>query len=70
MATQIEALPIEHHLATYSHSRFRPVGETCEELFGKLLNIGVTQHYGIVEGDVTPLVRDLAMMTGFEYAEV
>ena len=67
---QIEALPTEHFLATYSHSLFRPVGQECTEYFTKLLRQGVTQHYGIVEGDVTPLVRDLAMMTGFEYAEV
>ena len=24
---------------------------TALELFGKLLNVGVTQHYGIVDGD-------------------
>ncbi len=70
VATQIEALPIEHHLATYSHSRFRPVGETCEELFGKLLNIGVTQHYGIADGNSIAAIKDLAMMLDFDFAEV
>lgn len=67
---QVEALPTEHFLATYSHSLFRPVGEGCTEYFTKLLKQGVTQHFGIVDGDVTPLIRDLAMMMNFEFAEV
>ena len=70
VAGQIEALPTEHFLATYSHCLFRPVGQECTEYFTKLLRQGVTQHYSIVEGDVTPLIRDLAMMMGFEYTEV
>ncbi len=70
VSTRVEALPTEHHLATYSHSRFRPIGESCEELFGKLLNIGVTQHYGIVDGDCQAALRDFAMMMNFEYTEV
>ena len=67
---QVEALPTEHFLATYSHSLFRPVGESCTEYFAKLLRQGVTQHYGIVDGDLTDRVRDLAHIMGFEYAEV
>ena len=67
---QIEALPTEHFLATYSHSLFRPVGQECTEYFTKLLRQGVTQHYGITDGDITPLIRDLALIMGFEYLEV
>ena len=70
VTAQVEALPTEHFLATYSHSHFRPVGENCHELFGKLMKQGVTQHYCITDGDLTPAVRDLAMMLGMEYEEV
>ena len=63
--TLVEAVETVPHLATYCHSRFRPVGQTCKELFGKLLNIGVTQHYAIVEGDVTEEILDLGKMLGF-----
>ncbi|MBE5782976.1 MAG: hypothetical protein E7329_06640 [Clostridiales bacterium] len=65
VVTLVEALETVPHLATYCHSRFRPVGQTCKELFGKLLNIGVTQHYAIVEGDVTEEILDLGKMLGF-----
>ena len=70
VASQIEALPTDHFLATYSHSLFRPIGQNCTNLFGKLLKQGVTQHYGIVDGNMIPAVRDLAMMLGFEYEQV
>lgn len=68
--TLVESLPEEMHLATYSHGRFRPVGETCKELFDKLLHIGVTQHYALVEGDVRREVLDLCHMLSFECHEV
>ncbi len=70
VATRIEALPTEHFLATYSHSLFRPIGQSAPELFEKLLKIGVTQHYGIVDGNVIAAARDLAMMLGFDFYEV
>ena len=70
VASQIEALPTEHHLATYSHSRFRPIGQTCEELFGKLIDVGVTQHYGIADGNCQAELQDLAMMLDLDYKQV
>ena len=70
VAGQVEALPTEHFLATYCHSLFRPVGQSCTEYFTKLLRQGVTQHYGIVDGDVMDRVRDLAKIMDFDYAEV
>lgn len=70
VTAQIEALPTEHFLATYSHSLFRPVGQDCQSLFTQLLRQGVTQHYGIVDGDVTQGVRDLAMMLGLEFKAI
>jgi len=70
VASQIEALPTEHHLATYSHSRFRPIGQTCEELFGKLIDVGVTQHYGIADGNCQAALQDFAMMMDLDYKQV
>ena len=63
--TLVESLPEQPHLATYSHGRFRPVGQSCRELFEKLLHIGVTQHYALAAGDVTDAVLSLGRMLGF-----
>ena len=70
VATQVDALPTEHFLATYSHSLFRPVNGDCQELFSRLIARGVTQHYGIVDGNILPAIRDLAKMMNFEYEEI
>ncbi|HML47385.1 MAG TPA: hypothetical protein PKE04_11630 [Clostridia bacterium] len=70
VATRVEAIHTEHFLATYSHSQFRPLGHSCTELFSRLLRQGVTQHYGIIGGNLIPAVRDLAMMLDFEFVEV
>jgi L-arabinose isomerase len=69
-ATLIDSLPCEPFLATYSHGLFRPVGQSCPELFEKLLRIGVTQHYGIAGGDCIPAVADLSMMLDFDFHKV
>ena len=64
--TLVDSLPCEHHLATYCHGRFKPVGQSCTELFDKLMRIGVTQHYLLVDGDVTNEVLDLGKLLSFE----
>lgn len=69
-ATNLESLPCEHFLATYSHGLFRAVGETNAELFEKLLKIGVTQHYGLASGDCIPEIRDVAKLLGFDFYQV
>ncbi len=69
-ATLLDSLPCDHFLATYSHGLFRPVDESCPELFEKLLRIGVTQHYGIASGDCIPAIADLSMMLDFDYHKV
>lgn len=70
VSAQIEALPSEHFLATYSHSLFRPVSGDMTAFFEKLIRRGVTQHYGITDGDQRAALRDLTMMLGFDYEEV
>ncbi len=68
--TLVESLPQEAHLATYSHGRFKPIGQSCQQLFDQLLRIGVTQHFALAAGDVRQHVLDLGKMLGFECYEV
>lgn len=68
--TNLECLPTEHFLATYSHGLFRAVGQSNRDLFEKLLKIGVTQHYGIVHGDCIPAIQDLAKMLDITFHHV
>lgn len=69
-ATRIESLPCEHFLATYSHGLFRAIGQTNARLFEKLLKLGVTQHYGIVDGNLLPEIQDVAKLLDFDYYEL
>lgn len=63
---QAESLPGKHLLATYSHSIFKPV-VPVKELFGKILEIGATQHYAAVDGDYTKELGAFAEIMGFEF---
>ncbi len=67
VCTLVEALPCEHFITSYSHGLFRPVAGTVQELFQKLINIGVTQHYGIVSGDYTRELSYLAQLLDFDF---
>lgn len=66
---EVESLPGEHLLATYTHTIFRPRVEV-KSLFEQLLRIGVTQHYAIVDGDCRAELRDFAEMMGFEFHDI
>ncbi len=70
VTSQLECLPTEPFLATYSHALFSPVGQTSVQLFEKLMTIGVTQHYAITPGDCSAAVRDLAHILDFDLFEV
>ena len=59
----------KHLLATYSHTIFKPV-VPVKELFEKVLKVGVTQHYAIVDGDYRPQLEALAEIMGFEYYSI
>ncbi|MCQ2427734.1 MAG: hypothetical protein MJ137_04950, partial [Clostridia bacterium] len=68
VCTLVECLPTEHYLASYSHADFKPAGNmTPEELFGRICENGVTQHYGIAPGDVTRELEALARLMNFEF---
>ena len=59
----------KHLLATYSHTIFKPV-VPVKELFEKVLNIGATQHYAIVDGDYRAQLEALADIMGFEFYNI
>ena len=59
----------KHLLATYTHTIFKPV-LPVKELFERVLKVGVTQHYAIVDGDYRPQLEALAEMMGFEYFDI
>lgn len=61
-----ESLPGNHILATYSHSIFRPE-IPVNSFFEQILNIGSTQHFGIVDGDWRRELEIFARLMGFEY---
>lgn len=68
VCTLVEALPCKHFITSYSHGLFRPLSGTVQELFQKLLQTGVTQHYGLVEGDYTSELSYLAQLLDFDFA--
>lgn len=67
VCTLVECLPTKHYLASYSHANFKHQTLAPEELFNRIIENGVTQHYGIVGGDVTAELEALAKMCGFEF---
>ena len=70
VCTLVECLPTKHYLASYSHANFRPVHGTPEELFQKICENGVTQHYGIVDGDHLNELEELAKLCDFEFCRI
>ena len=64
-----ESLPGKHLLATYSHTIFKPVFPV-KELFEKVLNIGATQHYAIVDGDCRAELEAFARIMDFEFYNI
>ena len=69
VCTKVEAVETPHFLAGYSHGLFRsPI--PVEEFFGHLIQIGVTQHYGVVSGDYTAEAEILASLLDFDYHHI
>jgi L-arabinose isomerase len=61
-----EALPGEHALCSYSHGDFRPKAPVTE-LFEKIIKIGTTQHFAVVEGDVREKLAMFAKINNFDF---
>ena len=64
-----ESLPGKHLLATYSHTIFRPE-VPVKELFERILRIGSTQHFAIVDGDCRRQLEAFAAVMGFEFHSI
>ena len=64
-----ESLPGRHLLATYSHSIFKPV-VPVKEVFEKILKIGATQHFAVVDGDWTKELEAFAEIMNFEFYNI
>ena len=62
----VEALPAEHFITSYSHGQFRPIGSSMQDFFTRLLQIGVTQHYAVVQGDYMNQLTYLAKILDFD----
>ena len=61
----IDAVETKHFLAGYSHGLFRS-RIPAEEFFGKLIAVGVTQHYGITAGNYRNELSILADLLDFD----
>lgn len=60
----VDALPATHQITSYTHGSFCPVGMDIQKFFEKLLQAGVTQHYGVVEGDYIGELKDFSSNDG------
>lgn len=60
---------LKHLLATYSHTIFKPE-VPVKELFEKVLNIGSTQHFAVVDGDCRAELEAFAEIMGFEFYNI
>ena len=69
ITTMVESLPGEHVLKGYSHTMLRP-NVSVKELFQKILEIGATQHYALVDGDYRKELKELSRLMGFDYYEI
>ena len=68
--TIAEEQEVDFFHASFCHGRLKMLTGTAEEVFGKLLGFGTTQHYAIVSGDFRAELRELARIMGFQWLEV
>lgn len=69
VTTLADSLEGEHIITSYTHSIFKPV-VPVKELFEKILKIGTTQHFAVVDGDYRTELKMLAGIMEFEYHEI
>ncbi len=65
----VDALECEHFLAGYSHGILKP-RIPATEFFGKLIDFGVTQHYGLTDGNWAAEIAAFAGLMGFACLEL
>lgn len=66
VATLVECLPTAHYLASYSHANFKHQTLSPCDLFKKIGECGVNQHFGIVSGNVLDEIKILAEIMDFD----
>ncbi len=69
VCTTAESLPGKHFINSYSHSFFRTKGDV-KSLFERIVSVGTTQHFAIVEGNATGLLKDFAELCGFTFSHI
>jgi L-arabinose isomerase len=69
VCTLVDAIDGEHVFASYSHGIFKPM-MPVKDLFEKILKIGTTQHFALVDGDYRRELADLSQIMNFEYFEI
>lgn len=62
----VDALPGDHILATYSHGIIKP-RIPVDEFFERILKIGTTQHFALVDGDYLKELSILSELMDFEF---
>lgn len=70
VACNVDAVRCPHYLASYSHGELKHRTQTPEELFRRILDVGVTQHYGIAPGNCMKELEILAGLCGFDFYNV
>lgn len=68
--TIVEAQDVDFFHASFCHGRVKTLTGSAAEVFGKLMQFGITQHYAVAPGDYRKEIGELASMMGFEYLEV
>ena len=66
VAALVECLPTKHYLSGYSHANFRHKTLSPQELFQKIAQFGVNQHFAIAPGNVLEEIRLLAEFMDFD----
>lgn len=69
VCTEVDALECPHFLVSYSHGIIKP-RVPVQELFGRLIDIGVTQHFALVEGSYCNELEDIAYILDFDYYRI
>ncbi len=66
VCTLVDSLDGDLFLQNYSHSVLRP-SIPIDEFFTTCMDLGITQHWGLTDGDYSVEVRQFCSLMGFEY---
>ncbi|MCK4982181.1 MAG: hypothetical protein KAS17_04605 [Victivallaceae bacterium] len=64
-----DSMPGEHVLTGYSHSIFK-TDAPVNEVFEKIISIGTTQHFAVIDADIRKELIEYAFIKGFDYHSV